>query len=318
MKIVVLDGYVENPGDLSWEPLDALGDLIVYDRTEPAQIVQRIGDADIVVTNKTPISAETLKHCPNVKMIGVLATGFNVIDCDAAQKRNIPVCNVPSYGTYAVAQFAIAMLLEICHHIAHHSQTVHDGKWTSHADWCYWDTPLIALEGKTMGIIGFGRIGQQTARIAKAMGMNILAYNRSQNPIGQEIGSYVTLDELLSQSDVISLHCPLTPETEGIINHETIAKMKDGVILLNNSRGQLVAEQALAEALTSGKIAAVGLDVVSTEPIRADNPLLRAPNCLITPHISWAAKECRQRILDTTAQNIRAFLTGSPMNVVNG
>lgn len=317
MKIVILDGYTENPGDLSWAPLEQFGEVTVYDRTAENQIAQRIADAEIVITNKTPISAATLECCPNVQLVAVLATGFNVIDCEAAKERNIPVCNVPAYGTYAVAQFAIAMLLEICHHIAHHSQGVHERKWTACPDFCYWDTPLIALEGKTMGIIGFGRIGQQTGRIAKAMGMRVLAFNRSQCPEGREIGEYVTLDELLAASDVIALHCPMTPQTAGIICKENIAKMKDGVILLNNSRGQLVVEQDLADALNSGKVYAAGLDVVSTEPIRPDNPLLAAPNCIITPHISWAAKECRQRILDTTVDNIAAFLNGNPINIVN-
>ena len=320
MKIVVLDGYTENPGDLSWSALEALGEVEVYDRTsyvESPEIAARIADAQIVVTNKTPISAATLDACPGVQMIAVLATGYNVIDCACARRKNIPVCNVPTYGTASVSQFSIAMLLEICHHIGHHDRTVHEGRWEQSADWCYWDYPLIELEGKTMGIIGFGRIGQAEGRIAKAMGMKVLAYDTYPTDSGRAIGEYVSLNTLLERSDVVSLHCNLTPENTGLINRDTIAKMKDGAILLNNARGQLIAEQDVADALNSGKLAAAGLDVVYTEPIRADNPLLRAKNCIITPHISWAPLESRQRIMDITADNIRAFLTGHPQNVVN-
>ncbi len=317
MKIVILDGYTENPGDLSWEELAKLGELTVYDRTPAEEIVSRIGDAEIVITNKTPISRETMEACPNIKYIALLATGYNVVDVNAAKEKGIPVSNVPTYGTAAVGQFAIAMLLEICHHVAHHSDTVHAGKWNSCIDWCYWDYPLIELDGKTMGIIGFGRIGQTTGKIAKAMGMKILAYDNFQSESGKAIGEYVDLDTLLANSDVISLHCPLFPETQGIINKDTIAKMKDGVILLNNSRGPLLVEQDVADALNSGKIYAAGLDVVSTEPIKNDNPLLSAKNCIITPHISWAPKESRQRIMDCTVSNVAAFLAGNPINVVN-
>ena len=317
MKIVVLDGYTENPGDLSWEALAALGELTVYDRTPADEIVSRISDAEIVITNKTPITRATMDACPNMRYIAVLATGYNVIDVNAAKEKGIPVSNVPTYGTAAVGQFAIAMLLEICHHVAHHSQSVYAGKWNACPDWCYWDYPLIELDGKTMGIIGFGRIGQTTGRIAKAMGMHILAYDTFQSESGKAIGEYVDLDILLASSDVIALHCPLFPESEGIINKDTIAKMKDGVILLNNSRGPLIVEQDVADALNSGKIFAAGLDVVSTEPIRNDNPLLKAKNCLITPHISWAPKESRQRIMDCTVSNVAAFQSGTPVNVVN-
>ena len=317
MKIVVLDGYTENPGDLSWEALAALGELTVYDRTPADEIVSRISDAEIVITNKTPITRATMDACPNMRYIAVLATGYNVIDVNAAKEKGIPVSNVPTYGTAAVGQFAIAMLLEICHHVAHHSQSVYAGKWNACPDWCYWDYPLIGLDGKTMGIIGFGRIGQTTGRIAKAMGMHILAYDTFQSESGKAIGEYVDLDTLLASSDVIALHCPLFPESEGIINKDTIAKMKDGVILLNNSRGPLIVEQDVADALNSGKIFAAGLDVVSTEPIRNDNPLLKAKNCLITPHISWAPKESRQRIMDCTVSNVAAFQSGAPVNVVN-
>ena len=317
MKIVVLDGYTENPGDLSWEALAALGELTVYDRTPADEIVSRISDAEIVITNKTPITRATMDACPNMRYIAVLATGYNVIDVNAAKEKGIPVSNVPTYGTAAVGQFAIAMLLEICHHVAHHSQSVYAGKWNACPDWCYWDYPLIELDGKTMGIIGFGRSGQTTGRIAKAMGMHILAYDTFQSESGKAIGEYVDLDTLLASSDVIALHCPLFPESEGIINKDTIAKMKDGVILLNNSRGPLIVEQDVADALNSGKIFAAGLDVVSTEPIRNDNPLLKAKNCLITPHISWAPKESRQRIMDCTVSNVAAFQSGAPVNVVN-
>ena len=317
MKIVILDGYTENPGDLSWESLGKLGELTVYDRTPAEEIISRIGDAEVVITNKTPISRATMDACPNIRYIALLATGYNVVDVNAAKEKGIPVSNVPTYGTAAVGQFAIAMLLEICHHVAHHSDTVHAGKWNSCADWCYWDYPLIELDGKTMGIIGFGRIGQATGRIAKALGMKVLAYDSFQSDSGKAIAEYVDLDTLLAASDVISLHCPLFPETEGIINKDTIAKMKDGVILLNNSRGPLIVEQDVADALNSGKIYAAGLDVVSTEPIRNDNPLLTAKNCIITPHISWAPKESRQRIMDCTVSNVAAFLAGNPVNVVN-
>ena len=317
MKIVILDGYTENPGDLSWEELGKLGDLTVYDRTPESEIISRIGDAEIVITNKTPLTRATLDACPNIRYIAVLATGYNVVDIAAAKEKGIPVSNVPTYGTASVGQFAIAMLLEICHHVAHHSQTVYEGKWNACADWCYWDYPLIELDGKTMGIIGFGRIGQTTGKIARAMGMKVLAYDSFPSESGKAIAEYVDLDTLLAQSDVVALHCPLFPETQGIINKDTIAKMKDGVILLNNSRGPLIVEQDVADALNSGKIYAAGLDVVSTEPIRNDNPLLKAKNCIITPHISWAPKESRQRIMDCTVSNVLSFLNGAPANVVN-
>lgn len=320
MKLVVLDGYAENPGDLSWDALKEFGDLTVYDRTsftESPLIAERIGDAEIIITNKTPISRETIDKCPRIKLIAALATGYNVINYNYAAEKGIPVVNVPTYGTASVSQFSIALLLEICHHIGHHDKTVHEGKWAENIDWCYWDYPLIELEGKTMGIIGFGRIGQAEGRIAKALGMNIIAYDLYPNESGRTIADYVTQDELFAKADVISLHCNLTPENTGLINRENIAKMKDGVILLNNARGQLVNESDLAEALFSGKVAAAGLDVVSTEPIKADNPLLKAPNCIITPHISWAPKESRGRIMDCTAENIRAFLNGKPVHVVN-
>ena len=320
MKIVVLDGYTENPGDLSWAPLEQFGELTVYDRTpdEDAVIIERIGDAEIVFTNKCPLRREVLDACPNLRYISVLATGYNVVDVDCAAEKGIPVSNVPTYGTASVGQFAIALLLEICQHVAHHSEAVHAGRWESNPDWCFWDYPLIELAGKTMGIIGFGKIGQTTGRIAKAMGMRILATGSRETEAGREIADYVDLDTLLRESDVIALHCPLFPNIRGIINRDTIAKMKDGVILINNSRGPLVVEQDLADALNSGKVFAAGLDVVSTEPIRGDNPLLTAKNCLITPHISWAPKEARERIMQISAKNLEAFLSGAPVNVVNG
>ena len=320
MKLVVLDGYTENPGDLSWAELAALGELTVYDRTsytESPLIAERIGDAEIVVMNKTPISRATINACPNIRLIAVLATGYNIVDYQYAREKGIPVVNVPTYGTASVSQYSIALLLEICHHIGHHSASVHAGNWASNPDWCYWDYPLIELEGKTIGIIGFGRIGQAEGRIARAMGMHVLAYDVYPNDAGRAIGAYVDLDTLLAQADVVSLHCNLTPENTGLINKENIAKMKDGAILINNARGQLIVEQDVADALNSGKLAAAGLDVVYTEPIRPDNPLLTAKNCIITPHISWAPKESRQRIMDATAENIRAFLAGTPQNVVN-
>ncbi len=319
MKIVILDGYTENPGDLSWAQLESFGELTVYDRTpyETAEIIRRIGNAEIVVTNKVPLTREVLEACPNIRFIAVLATGYNVVDTACARERGIPVSNVPAYGTAAVGQFAIALLLEICSHVAHHSEAVHAGRWESAPDWTFWDYPLIELAGKTMGIVGFGRIGQTTGRIAKALGMNVLAAGSRETEAGREIARYVDRGELFARSDVICLHCPLFPETAGMINRDTIAQMKDGVILINNSRGGLVVEQDLADALNSGKVLAAGLDVVSTEPIRADNPLLKAKNCFITPHISWAPKEARQRILDCTADNLRAFLDGKPIHVVN-
>ena len=320
MKIVVLDGYTENPGDLSWGELEKLGELKVYDRISYAEspvIAEAIGDADIAVTNKTPISKETIDRCPNLKMIAVLATGYNVVDYEYAKEKGIPVANVPTYGTQIVGQYAVGLLLEICSHYQHHSDTVKAGKWQNHEDWCYWDFPMIELYGKTAGVIGLGRIGQSTAKILKSMDMRVLAFDTFQSDAGKALAEYVELDTLLAESDVIFLHCPLFPATEGIINKDNIAKMKDGVIIINNSRGQLVVEQDLADALNSGKVYAAGLDVVSTEPIKADNPLLTAKNCLITPHISWAAQAARQRIMDITVDNIKAYLAGEPCNIVN-
>lgn len=320
MKIIVLDGYTENPGDLSWDALGQFGELTVYDRTsyeESSLIAERIGDAQIAVINKTPISRATIDACPNLKLIAVLATGYNVVDYTYAKEKGILVVNVPTYGTQIVGQYALGLLLEICAHYGHHNETVKEGRWQNNVDWCYWDYPMIELYGKTAGIIGLGRIGQATAKLLNALDMKVLAYDTCQSESGKALAEYVELDELLEKSDVIFLHCPLFPATEGIINKENIRKMKDGVILINNSRGQLVVEEDLADALNSGKIYAAGLDVVSTEPIQADNPLLTAKNCLITPHISWAAQASRQRIMDITIENVRAFLDGNPINVVN-
>jgi len=305
---------------LSWDELEKFGEVTVYDRTSYTDapiIAERIGDAEIVVINKTPISRETIDKCPNIKLIAVLATGYNVVDCAYAREKGISVVNVPTYGTQIVGQYAVGLLLEICSHYGHHDKTVKEGRWENNADWCYWDYPMIELYGKTAGIIGLGRIGQATAKILKAMEMKVLAFDSFPSESGKQVAEYVDLDTLFSQSDVIFLHCPLFPSTEGIINKENIAKMKDGVILINNSRGQLVVEQDLADALNSGKVYAAGLDVVSSEPIRGDNPLLKAKNCMITPHISWAAQAARQRIMDITAENIKAFLDGTPQNVVN-
>jgi len=314
-QIVVLDGYTENPGDLSWNALEQLGSLTVYDRTAEEDILERIGSANIVLTNKAPLNGATLRRLPSLKYIGVLATGYNVVDIVTAKQLGITVCNIPTYGTDSVAQFAIAMLLEITSHVGHHNEAVHAGRWESSPDWCFWDYPLIELAGKTMGIIGFGRIGQVTGRIAKSLGMHVIAYDANQNPDADCI--YVSLDELFAQSDVIALHCPLFPETEGLINKQNIAKMKDGVIILNNSRGPLIVEQDLSDALNSGKVYAAGLDVVSTEPIKGDNPLLKARNCIITPHISWAPIESRQRLMDIAVNNVRQFVAGTPVNIVN-
>ena len=318
MKIVVLDGYTLNPGDLSWEGFEKLGDFSCYDRTENADIVSRIGDAEAVITNKTPLSAETLKACPSIKYIGVLATGYNVVDTEAAAAAGIPVCNIPTYGTTAVSQFAFAHLLSICHHVQDHANTVKEGKWSACQDFCYWDFPLTELAGKTMGIIGYGRIGQATGKIAQGFSMNVLAFDEYRNKdLECETMAYASLDEVLAKSDVISLHCPLFPSTEGMINSENIAKMKDGVIIINTSRGPLIVEDDLKAALESCKVRAAGLDVVSTEPIKPDNVLLDAPNCFITPHIAWAPKEARSRLMNIAVDNLAGFIGGKVINKVN-
>ena len=320
MKITILDGFTVNPGDLDWSPLGEFGELSIYDRTavnDEQEIIKRIGDSEIVLTNKTPISKKVLDACPTIKFIGVLATGYNVVDYKYARLKDVLVANVPAYGTAAVGQFAIALLLEICHRIGYHSDAVDQGRWSSSPDFCFWDFPLIELENKTMGIIGFGRIGQRTGRIANALGMNIIAYDKTQTyELGYSV-SYVDLDQLFSLSDVIVLHCPLFDDTKELINKESIAKMKDGVIIINNSRGELIVEEDLAQALNCDKVYAAGLDVVATEPILPNNPLLKAKNCIITPHISWASKESRKRIIDTTLKNIMMFTEGKPQNIVN-
>ena len=321
MKIVVLDGYTVNPGDLSWEGLAALGELTVYDRTPPndeEEIIRRIGDAELVFTNKTSVTRRVMEACPRMRFLGVLSTGYNTVDVDCARERGIPICNVPGYGTASVSQFSIALLLELCHHIGHHDQTVHQGRWEKSEDFCYWDYPLIELDGKTLGIIGFGRIGRQEGRVARALGMEVIAFDPHPCDEGRSIAEYVALEELYRRADVVSLHCNLTAENAGMIDRAAIAQMKDGVLLINNARGGLINEQDLADALNSGKVAGAGLDVVSTEPIRRDNPLLRAKNCIITPHISWGARESRARILECAAENLKAFLAGAPQNVVDG
>ena len=317
MKIVILEGHAVNPGDLSWDCLKQFGQVTVYPRTAPEDVVSRIGDAEIVLINKVPVTAQLLDACPSIRLICVLATGYNVVDCEAAKQRGIPVCNVPAYGTDAVAQFTFSLLLELCNRVGHHDRLVHQGDWAACPDFSFWTTPQMELAGKTIGILGFGRIGRAVGKIARAFGMNVLAYNRSRCPEGEAIGTYVDLDTLLENSDIVSLHCPLTPETNGIINADTIAKMKDGAILLNTARGPLLNEQDVAAALRSGKLRGAAVDVVSREPICPDNPLLTAPNCIITPHMAWAPVESRQRIIDCTVRSIQGFLAGSPVNVVN-
>ena len=320
MKIVVLDGYTLNTGDLNWKGIEKFGELIVHDRIDfsPGIVIETIGDAEIIFTNKTPLPKSVLSKTPSVKYIGVLATGYNVVDTQAAKEQGITVTNIPTYGTAAVAQFTLALILELCHHIGEHSRAVFNGDWTKSVDFCFWNYPLVELAGKTMGIIGFGRIGQATANIAQAFGLNVLAYDSVQNAyLESETCKYATLDELLSQSDIVSLHCPLFESTKGIINKDNIAKMKDGVMIINTSRGPLVVEEDLREALESGKVAGAAVDVVSSEPISAENPLLKAKNCIITPHIAWAPKESRTRLMNTTIENLEAFIKGSPVNVVN-
>lgn len=323
MQIVVLDGYTLNPGDLTWDGLKSIGDVTIYDRTANNSndinlIIERAKNAEIVFTNKTPLSREALDKMPNLKYIGVLATGYNVVDVEAAKEKGIKVSNIPTYGTDAVSQMAIALLLELCHHAGAHSDSVKKGEWANNADWCYWNYPLIELSGKTMGIVGYGKIGQATGKIAQALGMNVIAFDSYVNKdLESETMKYVDIDTLLTNSDVITLHCPLFDSTKGIINKDTIAKMKDGVMIINNSRGPLIVEEDLAEALNNGKVAGAALDVVSSEPIKADNPLLEAKNCIITPHISWAPVESRQRLMDIAVNNLQKFLEGSPVNIVN-
>ena len=312
-KIIVLDGAVENPGDLSWEPLAALGELTVYDYTAPAEVIARIGDAALILTNKTVITADVMAACPKLRYIGVLATGYNVVDIAEAKTRGIVVTNVPAYSTDTVAQFTMALLLEIALHVGEHSRAVHGGKWSACRDFAFWDYPLMELKGKTFGIVGYGSIGKAVAKLAEAFGMKVLAYSRH----GAE-DYHTELDELYAKSDVVSLHCPLTAENAGMINASALAKMKDGVILLNTARGGLINESDLRAALLSGKVYAAASDVVSAEPIKADNPLLGVPNMIITPHIAWAALEARQRLMDIATDNVRQYLAGKTQNNVAG
>ena len=318
MKIVVLDGYALNPGDISWAAVEALGELVVYDRTPDERIVERAAGAEIVLVNKTPMTRESIERLHDLKFICVLATGYNIVDTEAAKERGVVVSNIPAYSTPSVAQLAIALLLEICHHAGEHSRSVKAGEWAACQDFSYWNYPLLELHGKTMGIIGAGRIGQTVAGIAQALGMNVLAYNRKPDlSLETEHFKFASLEELYSKSDVVSLHCPLTEETREMINADSIARMKDGVILLNTSRGGLVNEAELTAALKSGKVYAAGIDAVSQEPILPENPLLQAPNCIMTPHIGWAPLEARLRLMEILEGNIKGYQSGAPLNVVN-
>ena len=317
MNIVVLDGYAANPGDLCWDELQALGECTIYDRTAPAEVLERAAGAEILLTNKTVLTAEHMAALPELKYIGVLATGYNIVDTTAAKERGIIVTNIPAYSTDSVAQMVFAHILNITQQVQHHSEEVHRGRWTASKDFCFWDTPLIELREKKLGIVGLGHTGFTTARIAIGFGMKVCAYTSKTNfQLPPEIRK-MELDELFRECDIISLHCPLTPETQGIINRETLARMKDGVFLLNTSRGPLVDEAALADALAGGKVAGAGLDVLAVEPPLVDNPLMARPNCLITPHIAWAPKESRQRLMDVAVANLKAWLNGAPQNVVN-
>lgn len=318
MKIVVLDGRALNPGDLSYDCLKQFGEVTLYQHTDTEEeAIARIADNEIVLINKVHITKRILDSCPSIKLICVQATGYNVVDCAACAERGIPVTNVPAYGTAAVAQFTFALLLEICHRVGHHDRAVHQGKWCSCSSFCFWDTPQMELGGKTLGIIGFGRIGRAVANLGKAFGMHILAYSRTEAPQYADLAKYCSLEFLLEHSDIVTLHCPLFPETQKLINADTLSKMKDGAILINTARGGLLDEKAVADALASGKLSAAAVDVVSEEPMKQENPLLTAPNCIITPHIAWAPKESRQRLLDCVVENIRAYLNGKPQNVVN-
>lgn len=316
MKIVILDAYAANPGDLSWDEFATLGELTVYDRTAPEDVAARIGDAEVVFINKVRLTDEIFAACPNLKLVSILATGYNIVDLAAAKRRGITVCNVPGYSTRAVVQMTFALLLEICQQVGLHSGAVHTGRWQTCPDFCFWDRPLIELDGKTMGIVGYGAIGSAVGTVAQAFGMKLLVTARHERPV-PEGARFVSLPELLAQSDVVSLHCPQTAENARMIDAGALAQMKDGAILLNTARGGLLDEQAVADALRSGKLLAAGMDVVSAEPIRADNPLLTAPNCFLTPHIAWAPLETRRRLQAISAENLRAFLAGKPQNVVN-
>jgi len=316
MKIVILDGYTLNPGDLDWSPLSALGEFTVYDRTPPELTSERAVGADILLTNKTPLPRSAIESLPDLKFIGVLATGYNVVDIAAAKERGIPVANVPGYGTTAVAQHVFALLLELTQRTGLHSDSVRAGEWTRSPDWCYWRTPLVELAGLTMGIVGYGAIGQAVARIALAFGMKVIAATRTPRDAVDGV-TFTQMDDLFRRADVVSLHCPLTPETQGMVNAVRLATMKPTAFLINTGRGPLVVEQDLAEALRNARIAGAAVDVLATEPPPADNPLLTAPHCLITPHIAWAPRASRQRLMDAVVENVRAFLAGAPVNVVN-
>ena len=317
MRIVVLDGYTLNPGDLSWDGLHALGPCTIYDRTPPDHVVARAGDAEIVLTNKTELAGGIIEQLPRLRYVGVLATGYNVVDVAATRRRGIPVTNVPTYGTRSVAQMAIAHVLNLAVRVGDHARSVAEGGWSRNPDFCYWNAPLMELAGLTMGVIGLGQIGRTTSDLAAALGMKVLGYDpQPQVPLPETV-ELVDLDRLFSTSDVVSLHCPLTPQTHHMVNARRLSQMKPAALLINTSRGPLVDEAALAEALDAGRIAGAGLDVLSTEPPSPDNPLLRAKNCYVTPHIAWATKAARQRLLDVAVDNVRAFLEGAPRNVVN-
>ena len=318
MKIVVLDGYTLNPGDLTWKGLEALGTLAVHERTEAPLVVQRGQGADLLLTNKTPLPAEVLKQLKGLRYIGVLATGYNIVDVKAARELGIPVSNIPTYGTASVAQFAVALLLELCHHVGLHTDAVRAGEWSGNKDWCFWRTPLVELSGKTMGIVGFGRIGREVGKIADALGMRVIGFDAVEtNPPAYPGFRWAGLEELLGESDAVSLHCPLFPETEGLINARRLRLMKPTAFLINNSRGPLIVDQDLADALNAGRLAGAAVDVLSVEPPASSNPLLTAKNCLVTPHMSWATKEARSRLMDLAVDNVKAFLAGKPQNVVN-
>jgi glycerate dehydrogenase len=318
MKIVVLDGYTLNPGDLSWDALAELGECVIHDRTPPELVVDRARDADIVLTNKALLPREAILTLPKLRYIGVLATGYNVVDVAAAKSREIIVTNVPDYSTPSVAQHTFALLLELTQRAGHHSETVRDGKWTRNVEWCYWDSPLVELSGLRMGIVGFGRIGRAVAKLADAFGMHVIVATRTRPEDFPRHHVLADVDALFEWSDVVTLHCPLTPETKHLVNAERLGRMKQTAYVLNTGRGPLVDEAALAEALNAGKIAGAAVDVLSTEPPREDNPLLRAKNCIITPHIGWATQAARGRLMDIAVENVRAFLGGAPRNIVKG
>ncbi|MEO8597263.1 MAG: D-2-hydroxyacid dehydrogenase [Candidatus Solibacter sp.] len=318
MKIVVLDSYCLNPGDLTWDALRALGEVVLYDRTPAAEVVARAQGAAAVFTNKTPLPAATLAALPDLKYIGVLATGYNVVDVAAARKQDIAVTNIPTYGTASVAQFVFALLLEMCHNVKLHSDAARSGEWSHNADWSFWKAPLVELAGKTMGIVGFGRIGRAVGKIADALGMKVIAHDTYQgNPPDYEGFRWVELEELLRESDVVSLHSPLFPETQGMINARTLRIMKPSAFLINTSRGPLVVDQDLADALNAGTIAGAGVDVLSAEPPAESNPLLAAKNCLVTPHIAWATREARARLMELAVSNLSDWINGNPRNVIN-